>query len=353
MSELKNDVFLKALLMEETPYTPVWMMRQAGRYLPEYRETRKKAGSFLDLCKNVELATEVTMQPIDRFPLDAAIIFSDILTVPNAMGLGLHFVEGEGPKFERPIRTEEDVEKLPLADMADLQYVFDVAASCRKALNGRVPLIGFSGSPFTLLSYMIEGGASKDYRLIKTMMLERPELYKKLSDKVTDSVTRYLTEQINAGVDAIQIFDSWGGVLNPWMYREHSLEPMKKIIANLPEKSPITGRKVPKILFTKGGAAHSLDEMANSGANCVGLDWTCDIGLAKDTVGDRCALQGNMDPMVLMGGEKAIESEVKRILDAFGKRKGHVFNLGHGISLHTDPAMAGRFVELVHELSAK
>ena len=348
MTELQNDVFLRALLKQDVDYTPVWMMRQAGRYLPEYRATRAQAGDFLSLCKNTELATEVTIQPLERFDLDAAILFSDILTIPDAMGLGLYFAEGEGPKFERPIRTEADVAALQVADMDKLRYVTDAVSSIRKALNGRVPLIGFSGSPFTLACYMIEGGGSKEFRLIKTMMYQRPDLLHKILDVLADSVIVYLNAQIAAGAQAVQIFDTWGGALSHVAYREFSLRYMQKIVAGLTREAE--GRQVPVIAFTKGGGLW-LEAMADIGVDALGLDWTVDLGTARGRVGDKVTLQGNFDPMALFGTPESIEQEVARILAEFGSGNGHVFNLGHGINQHTNPEHAKVLIDAVHQLS--
>ena len=348
MTELQNDVFLRALLKQEVDYTPVWMMRQAGRYLPEYRATRAQAGDFLSLCKNTELATEVTIQPLERFDLDAAILFSDILTIPDAMGLGLYFAEGEGPKFERPIRTEADVAALQVADMDKLRYVTDAVSSIRKALNGRVPLIGFSGSPFTLACYMIEGGGSKEFRLIKTMMYQRPDLLHKILDVLADSVIVYLNAQIAAGAQAVQIFDTWGGALSHVAYREFSLRYMQKIVAGLTREAE--GRQVPVIAFTKGGGLW-LEAMADIGVDALGLDWTVDLGTARGRVGNKVTLQGNFDPMALFGTPESIEQEVARILAEFGSGNGHVFNLGHGINQHTNPEHAKVLIDAVHQLS--
>ena len=348
MTELKNDTFLRALLKQPVEHTPVWMMRQAGRYLPEYRATRAQAGDFLSLCKNTELATEVTIQPLERFDLDAAILFSDILTIPDAMGLGLYFAEGEGPKFERPIRTEADVAALQVADMDKLRYVTDAVSSIRKALNGRVPLIGFSGSPFTLACYMIEGGGSKEFRLIKTMMYQRPDLLHKILDVLADSVIVYLNAQIAAGAQAVQIFDTWGGALSHVAYREFSLRYMQKIVAGLTREAE--GRQVPVIAFTKGGGLW-LEAMADIGVDALGLDWTVDLGTARGRVGDKVTLQGNFDPMALFGTPESIEQEVARILAEFGSGNGHVFNLGHGINQHTNPEHAKVLIDAVHRLS--
>ncbi len=349
MSELKNDRFLRALMRLPVDRTPVWMMRQAGRYLPEYRETRAKAGDFLSLCKNKELACEVTIQPLERYPLDAAILFSDILTVPDAMGLGLYFETGEGPKFRKTVRTEADAEALPVVNTErDLSYVTDAVRTIRKELNGRVPLIGFSGSPWTLATYMIEGGSSKDFRHIKAMLYSQPVVLHHILDKLALSVIDYLNAQIDAGAQAVQIFDTWGGALSDTAYVEFSLDYMKKIIAGLKRENE--DRPVPVILFTKGGGLW-LEQMANAGANALGLDWTMNIGRARSLVGDKVALQGNMDPSVLYGSLEAIRKEVARILASYGDGNGHVFNLGHGIHQFVDPEKAGIFVDAVHELS--
>ncbi|QEY26440.1 uroporphyrinogen decarboxylase [Neisseria zalophi] len=348
MNSLQNDTFLRALLKQPVEYTPIWMMRQAGRYLPEYKATRAQAGSFLELCKNTDLATEVTIQPLDRFDLDAAILFSDILTVPDAMGLGLYFSEGEGPKFERALQHEADIAKLTVPDMAKLQYVFDAVSSIRRALNGRVPLIGFSGSPFTLACYMVEGGSSKEFRTIKSMMYARPDLLYKILDTNAQAVTAYLNAQIEAGAQAVQIFDTWGGVLSDAAFEEFSLRYMKQITDGL--KREHEGRRVPVILFTKGGGLW-LEKMAQTGADALGLDWSCNIGEARRRVGDKVALQGNFDPFALFGTPESIRNEAARILAAFGEGSGHVFNLGHGINQHTNPEHAKLLVDSVHELS--
>ncbi len=349
MSELKNDRFLRALLKEPVDVTPVWMMRQAGRYLPEYRATRARAGSFMDLCRNPELACEVTLQPLERFPLDAAILFSDILTVPDAMGLGLYFAEGEGPRFERPVRSEADIDRLGVPDPEqELGYVMDAVRLIRRELAGRVPLIGFSGSPWTLATYMVEGGSSKEYARVKGMMYDRPELMHRLLETVAEAVTAYLNAQIRAGAQAVQIFDTWGGILTPRDYREFSLRHMARIVEGLIREHE--GRRVPVILFTKGGGAW-LEDMAATGADALGLDWTIDIGEARTRVGDQVALQGNMDPCVLYASPERIRREVADILAAYGHGSGHVFNLGHGIHPGVDPAHAAAFIEAVHELS--
>ncbi len=349
MAELKNDRFLRALMREPVDITPVWMMRQAGRYLPEYRETRAKAGSFLDLCKNPELACEVTLQPLERFPLDAAILFSDILTIPDAMGLGLYFGEGEGPKFERPVRDKGAIHALGVPDPEDdLGYVMDAVRTIRRALNGRVPLIGFSGSPWTLATYMVEGGSTKNFALSKGMMFDRPDLMHTLLDKLADAVTRYLNAQIAAGAQAVMIFDTWGGTLTPRDYKEFSLAYMQRIVAGLTRESE--GRKVPSILFTKGGGQW-LEAMAETGADALGLDWTTDIGEARARVGDKVALQGNLDPCTLYASPESIRRAVGDILESYGKGSGHVFNLGHGIHPEIPPEHAAAMVEAVHELS--
>ncbi|OHX17085.1 uroporphyrinogen decarboxylase [Chromobacterium amazonense] len=348
MTQLKNDTFLRALLKEPVEYTPIWMMRQAGRYLPEYRATRARAGSFMGLCTSPDYATEVTLQPLERFPLDAAILFSDILTVPDAMGLGLYFAEGEGPKFQRPLRDEAAIRALVPAELDKLQYVFDAVSSIRQALDGRVPLIGFSGSPFTLACYMVEGGGSDDFRHVKAMLYSRPELLHHILEANTQSVIAYLNAQIDAGAQAVQIFDTWGGALSHAAYREFSLAYMQRIVAGL--KREADGRRVPIIVFTKGGGQW-LEDIAAIGADCVGLDWTIDIGQARARVGAKVALQGNFDPNALFAEPAAIEREVARILAGYGQGSGHVFNLGHGISQFADPAHAGALVDAVHRLS--
>lgn len=350
MSELKNDRFLRALMREPVDITPVWMMRQAGRYLPEYRATRARAGDFLALCKNAELACEVTLQPLERFPLDAAILFSDILTVPDAMGLGLYFETGEGPRFHKTVRTQADVDALPIPNVAsDLDYVMAAVRTIRAALNGRVPLIGFSGSPWTLATYMVEGAGSRDFREIKKLMFTSPDVLHGLLEKLAVTVTAYLNEQIRNGAQAVQIFDTWGGVLNTPCYQEFSLRYMQKIVAGLIRHND--GRAVPCILFTKNGGQW-IEQIAATGCDAVGLDWTIEIGQARARVGSKVALQGNMDPSVLYGTPARIRAEVKRILDDFGPNNGHVFNLGHGIALDVDPENAKVFIEAVHELSA-
>lgn len=349
MAELQNDRFLRALLKEPVDRTPVWMMRQAGRYLPEYRATRKQAGSFMDLCRNKELACEVTLQPLERFPLDAAILFSDILTIPDAMGLGLRFETGEGPVFDKPVRTLADAKKLFVPDMgSDLGYVMDAVSTIRKNLNGRVPLIGFSGSPWTLATYMVEGGSSKTYSKIKAMMYDEPATLHHILDVLADSVIAYLNAQIESGAQAVQIFDTWGGVLTPRDYQEFSLRYMHKIVDGLKRENE--GRKVPVILFTKGGGQW-LEKMAATGADALGLDWTTDIDEARARVGDQVALQGNMDPSILYAKPERIREEVATILAKYGKGTGHIFNLGHGIHPEINPEHAGAFINAVVELS--
>lgn len=352
MTELKNDRFLRALLKQPVDATPVWMMRQAGRYLPEYRATRAKAGDFMGLCTNPEAACEVTLQPLDRYPsLDAAILFSDILTIPDAMGLGLYFETGEGPKFKKSVTTAADIEALPVVNPEkDLPYVMDAVSTIRRELNGRVPLIGFTGSPWTLATYMVEGGSSKDYRRTKALMYNQPEVFQLLLDKLVESVTAYLNGQIKAGAQAVQIFDSWGGALSHAAYQEYSLKPMQRIIDGLIKEHE--GRQVPVILFTKGGGQW-LESMADSGATALGLDWTTDIAVARARVGDKVALQGNLDPSILYANPERIRQEVASVLAGYGHGTGHVFNLGHGITPEVDPAHAGAFIESVHELSAQ
>ena len=346
---LKNDRFLKALMREPVDVTPVWMMRQAGRYLPEYRATRKQAGNFMNLCQSPELACEVTLQPLRRYPFDAAILFSDILTIPDAMGQGLYFEEGEGPRFRKVIRSEADVEQLPeIKTENDLTYVTDTVALIRRELNGSVPLIGFSGSPWTLATYMIEGGGSKDFRVAKEFMYNNPEAMHLLLDKLADAVIDYLNSQITAGAQAVQIFDTWGGILTTTNYLDYSLAYMKKIVSNLINENE--GRSVPIILFTKNGGLW-LESIADSGAYAVGLDWTIEIGKAREWIGERCALQGNMDPSILYASPQAIQAEVGNILASFGNGNGHVFNLGHGITPEVNPDNVSAFVDAVHELS--
>ncbi|MBE9526019.1 MAG: uroporphyrinogen decarboxylase [Proteobacteria bacterium] len=349
MSELKNDRFLKALLREPVDMTPVWMMRQAGRYLPEYRATREKAGSFMDLCMNAELACEVTIQPLERYALDAAILFSDILTIPDAMGLGLRFAQGEGPKFDKPLRSIADVNALGVPDPeGELQYVMNAVRTIRKELDGRVPLIGFSGSPWTLATYMVEGGSTKEFGKVKGMMFDEPQTMHKLLDTLAQSVTSYLNAQIAAGAQAVMIFDTWGGVLTPRDYKEFSLRYMQQIVDGLTREND--GRKVPVVLFSKG-AAGWLEAMADTGCDALGVDWTIDMADARARVGDKVALQGNMDPCVLYSKPERIEQEVKTILESYGSGNGHVFNLGHGIHQHINPDNVTAFVNAVHDHS--
>lgn len=349
MSALKNDRYLKALLRQPVDQTPVWMMRQAGRYLPEYKATRAQAGSFMDLCKNTELACEVTLQPLRRFALDAAILFSDILTIPDAMGLGLYFEAGEGPKFQRPITCAADVAALPVPDPElELGYVTDAVRAIRRALDGQVPLIGFSGSPWTLATYMVEGGSSKAFTKIKKLLFSEPAVAHAMLDKLADAVILYLNAQIKAGAQAVQIFDTWGGVLSGPAYQEFSLRYMHKIVDGLIREHD--GRQVPVVLFTKGGGLW-LEEIAATGCDGVGLDWTVDMADARRRIGDKVALQGNMDPSMLYAPAAAIETEVARILAGFGHGSGHVFNLGHGIHPDVDPAHAGVFIDAVGRLS--
>jgi uroporphyrinogen decarboxylase len=351
MSELKNDRFLKALMRQPVDRTPVWMMRQAGRYLPEYRAVRAQAGDFMSLCKNTELACEVTLQPLERYEMDAAILFSDILTIPDAMGLGLYFETGEGPKFRKPVRTEADIEALEVIDTAsDLSYVTDAVTMIRRELNGRVPLIGFSGSPWTLATYMIEGQSSRDFARAKTMLYTQPELMHQLLEKLSLSVIDYLNAQIRAGAQVVQIFDTWGGALSHAAYAEFSLAYMQKIVDGL--ISHHDGRDVPVILFTKGGGLW-LEKMADTGCHALGLDWSTDIAAAKSRVGDRVALQGNMDPAVLRADPAVIESQVEAILKGFGPGPGHIFNLGHGITPDINPDHVKVFIDAVHKFSAK
>ncbi|NRA20801.1 MAG: uroporphyrinogen decarboxylase [Oceanospirillaceae bacterium] len=351
MTELKNDRFLRALMREPVDVTPVWMMRQAGRYLPEYKATRASAGDFLSLCKNRELACEVTLQPLERFDLDAAILFSDILTIPDAMDLGLYFAEGEGPKFRKVLRTAADVSDLRVPNAAvDLDYVMNAVSEIRTALSGRVPLIGFSGSPWTLATYMVEGGSSKDFRHVKKMMYATPEVMHELLDKLALSVIDYLNQQILAGAQVVQIFDTWGGVLSGEMYAEFSLKYMQKIIAGLIREAD--GRPVPVILFTKNGGQW-LEQMADTGADALGLDWTITLSDARARVGSRVSLQGNMDPCVLYAPAERIRAEVKKLLAEYGTGNGHIFNLGHGIHQFADPEHAKIFIDAVHEYSAQ
>ncbi len=351
MTELKNDRFLRALQRQPTDVTPVWMMRQAGRYLPEYRATRAKAGSFMQLCQSPELACEVTLQPLERYALDAAILFSDILTIPDAMGLGLEFNEGEGPSFRKPVRSEQEIKALQVLDTENqLTYVIDAVKTIRKELDGRVPLIGFSGSPWTLATYMVEGSSSKEYGKIKGLMFDSPNAMHQLLDVLAKSVINYLNAQIKAGAQAVMVFDTWGGILTPRDYQKFSLHYMKQIVAGLIKENE--GRPVPSILFTKNGGGW-LEAMADSGANALGVDWTLDLSEARRRVGDKVALQGNMDPCILYASPDRIREEVKQVLASYGNGSGHVFNLGHGIHPKIDPENVGAFIEAVHEYSAQ
>ena len=347
--ELKNDRYLRALLKQPVDRTPIWMMRQAGRYLPEYREIRAKAGDFMSLCKNPELACEVTLQPLRRYPLDAAILFSDILTIPDAMGMGLYFGEGEGPKFTKQLNDFMDVVQLPIPDPeVELKYVMDAVRTIRRELNGDVPLIGFSGSPWTLATYMLEGGSSKTFSKIKKLMYSEPEVVHILLDKLAQSVILYLNAQIAAGAQSVMIFDTWGGVLTPNAYREYSLSYMQQIVEGLTRQAD--GRVVPITLFTKNGGLW-LEDIAKTGCDAIGIDWTMDIRLARARVGDKVALQGNMDPAILLGSPERIRLEVQAILDGYGQGSGHVFNLGHGITPDVDPERARVFIEAVQSFS--
>ena len=350
MTRPRNDTFLRALLREPTDYTPIWVMRQAGRYLPEYRATRQRAGSFLHLCKSPALACEVTLQPLARYPLDAAILFSDILTIPDAMGLGLYFSEGEGPRFERPLRDEAAIAALRAPDPFErLRYVTDAVAEIRRALAGSVPLIGFSGSPFTLACYMVEGGSSSDYRQLKTLLYGRPELLHRILSVNAEAVTAYLNAQIEAGAQAVMIFDSWGGTLSAAAYREFSLAYMQRILDGLIREKD--GERIPAIVFTKGGGLW-LEAIAATGCAAIGVDWTIDLGEARRRVGAQVALQGNLDPAVLFSTPEAVAAEAKKVLDSYGSgHTGHVFNLGHGISQFTPLENVTALVETVHEHS--
>ena len=351
MSELKNDRLLRALLRQPVDVTPVWIMRQAGRYLPEYRAVREQAGDFKTLCTTPELACEVTLQPLRRFALDAAILFSDILTIPDAMGLGLYFTEGEGPQFKKPVRTAADVAALPVPDPeSELKYVMDAVRLIRRELHGQVPLIGFAGSPWTLATYMVEGGGSKDFGLVKSMMFDQPPLMHRLLDVLARTVTLYLNAQVAAGAQALMLFDTWGGVLTPRDYREFSLRYMERIVQGLTREHE--GRQVPVILFTKNGGQW-LETMADSGADALGIDWTTDLGDARARVGRRVALQGNMDPSLLYASPERIRREVDTILASYGQGSGLVFNLGHGIHPHVNPDKVAVVVDAVHDLSRK
>jgi uroporphyrinogen decarboxylase len=342
---LSNDLLLRALLREPTPRRPIWLMRQAGRYLPEYRATRERAGGFLEMCTNPEIACEITLQPVERFPLDAAILFSDILTIPHAMDLGLEFEAGEGPKFERPIRTPADIDRLIVPDPGrELKYVIDAVALTRRELRGRVPLIGFAGSPWTVATYMVEGGGSKTFGRIKRMMYESPRDLHRLLDLLAKATILYLNAQIAAGAQAVMLFDTWGGVLTPAQYQEFSLHHMAQVIDALTRKSE--GRRVPNIVFTKGGGAW-LPKIAAIGCDAVGVDWTTDLGLAREAVAGTVALQGNLDPSALFGPPEALRAETLRVLESYGAGPGHVFNLGHGITPDVHPDRVALLVETV------
>ncbi|MBA3771408.1 MAG: uroporphyrinogen decarboxylase [Ramlibacter sp.] len=354
---LQNDTFLRACRRLATPHTPVWLMRQAGRYLPEYRETRARAGSFMGLATNVDYATEVTLQPLARYPLDAAILFSDILTVPDAMGLGLSFAPGEGPRFRTPVRDEAAVDALRVPELEKLRYVFDAVTSIRRALNGRVPLIGFSGSPWTLACYMVEGAGSDDYRLVKTMLYSRPDLMHRMLQVNADAVAAYLNAQIDAGAQAVMIFDSWGGVLADGAFQQFSLAYTARVLAQL--KREHDGAQIPRIVFTKG-ASPWLAEMDSLDCDVLGVDWTANLGRARALVGERKALQGNLDPNILFAPPAQIELEAVRLLDSFGlphtgpgTGPTHIFNLGHGISQHTPPEHVAVLVDAVHAHSKR
>ncbi len=349
---LKNDTFIRALLRQPTDYTPLWLMRQAGRYLPEYREVRQRAGSFMGLATNPDWATAVTLQPIDRFGLDAAILFSDILTIPDAMGLGLTFAEGEGPRFAHPVQDEAAVKALTVPDMDRLRYVFDAVTQIRTELAGRVPLIGFAGSPWTLACYMVQGGGSTDHHRVKTMMYRRPDLMHRILEINAAAVAAYLNAQIDAGAQAVMLFDSWGGALADGNYQRFSLHYMRSVIGRLQRSKH--GVPVPCIVFTKGGGPW-LEQIAASGADALGLDWTVNLGEARTRVGDRIGLQGNLDPAVLFAEPAQIRAEVERTLHSYAAAgsglDGHVFNLGHGISQHTPPEAVAALVEAVHDIS--
>ena len=351
----QNDTFLRACLRQPTDHTPVWLMRQAGRYLPEYRATRATAGSFMGLATNTDFATEVTLQPLERYALDAAILFSDILTVPDAMGLGLSFVNGEGPRFAHPLRDEADVARLEVPDMDKLRYVFDAVSSIRRALRqpdgtARVPLIGFSGSPWTLACYMVEGAGSSDYRLVKSMLYRRPDLMHRILEINAASVALYLNAQIEAGAQAVMIFDSWGGVLADGAFQVFSLAYTRRVLALL--KREHNGQRIPHLVFTKGGGLW-LEQIADAGPDVVGLDWTVNLASARARIGDRVALQGNLDPNVLFANPEQIRAEVTRVLESFGAPGGHIFNLGHGINQHTPPESVSVLVDTVHEVSRR
>jgi uroporphyrinogen decarboxylase len=343
--ELKNDLLLRALLREPTPRRPIWLMRQAGRYLPEYRATRARAGNFLAMCTNPDIACEVTLQPIDRYPLDAAILFSDILTIPHAMNLGLEFEAGEGPKFERPVRTAADIAALGVPDPGrELKYVIDAVALVRRELHGRVPLIGFAGSPWTVATYMVEGGGSKTFGQIKRLMYEAPRDLHRLLEVLAKATILYLNAQIAAGAQAVMLFDTWGGVLTPAQYEQFSLHYMAEIVDSLTRKAE--GRRVPNIVFTKGGGAW-VKKIAAIGCDAVGIDWTTDLHEARQAVGDSVALQGNLDPAALFSAPEVLRAETRRVLASYGEGAGHVFNLGHGITPDVDPERVAVLVDTV------
>lgn len=353
-STLLNDTFLRALRREPTDYTPIWLMRQAGRYLPEYNATRTRAGSFLGLAKNPDFATEVTLQPLERFPLDAAILFSDILTVPDAMGLGLSFAVGEGPRFAHPVRTEQDVARLRVPDIGStLGYVTDAVKAIRRALTDgqgrqRVPLIGFSGSPWTLACYMVEGAGSDDFRTVKSMLYARPDLMHRILEINAQAVAAYLNAQIEAGAQAVMIFDTWGGALADGIFQRFSLHYINAVVQGLVREHD--GVRVPVITFTKGGGLW-LEDIAACGVDAVGLDWTVNLGRARERVGSRVALQGNLDPTVLFAPPEAVRAQARAVLDSYGNHPGHVFNLGHGISQFTPPEHVAELVDEVHRYS--
>jgi len=351
MAKLENDTLIRALLRQPTPYTPIWLMRQAGRYLPEYNATRARAGDFVALCKTPAAATEVTLQPLERFPLDAAILFSDILTIPDAMGLGLSFVEGEGPRFARPVRDEAAIARLaPPRPEAELGYVVDAVREVRRALASSVPLIGFAGSPFTLACYMIEGRASADFALVKKMLYQRPDLLHRVLDVNARAVADYLNAQIEAGAQAVMLFDTWGGTLAHAAYIEFSLAYIRRVIASLARES--AGERVPSIVFTKGGGPW-LEQIATCGCDAIGVDWTVSLGEARARVGGQVALQGNLDPLVLLTDPDTVQREAERTLADFGDATGHVFNLGHGIVPSTPPGNVKALVQAVHAASRR
>ena len=351
MTELKNDLLLRALQRQPVSRTPLWIMRQAGRYLPEYRETRTQAGDFMSLCRNPDLACEVTMQPLRRYALDAAILFSDILTVPDAMGLGLYFVTGEGPKFKNPVQTADAIRNLRVPNVEkELGYVFDAVRTIRRELDGKVPLIGFAGSPFTCGTYMVEGGSSREFPTIKGLVKEAPEVFDELMDKVAETTIEYLNAQIEAGAQAVQIFDTWGAALEPDEFRRFSLASMQKVVDGLTREKD--GRKIPVILFTKG-AGPLLKDLADTGCDALGVDWTTDLADAREYVQDKVALQGNLDPATLRESPEVIREGVARTLASYGEGPGHVFNLGHGITPDIDPDNLGVLVDAVHELSPR